>query len=61
VAGWLTHEGFRNKATVLNTGMPTFQFAHTHVKNLLVPTGALNPLGGLLEKVKEWEVGKKGK
>jgi hypothetical protein len=59
LAGWLTHEGFRSKATVLNAGMPTFQFTHTHTKNLLVPTGALNPVGGLLEKVREWEDGKK--
>lgn len=60
LAGWLTHEEFRNKAQVLNAGMPTFQFAHTHTKNLLVPLGELNPLGGLLEKVRTWEAGKKG-
>ena len=47
LAGWLTHEEFRSKASVLNAGMPTFQFAHTHTKNLLVPLHELKPLGGL--------------
>ena len=56
LAGWLTHEEFRSKAQVLNTGMPTFQFAHTQTRNLLVPMGALHPLGRLLERVREWEV-----
>jgi len=55
LAGWLTHEEFRSKATVLKAGMPTFQFAHTHTKNLLVPLRELKPLGGLLERVKSWE------
>ena len=55
LAGWLTHEEFRSKAAVLNAGMPAYQFAHTHTKNLLVPLRDLNPLSGLLEKVREWE------
>ena len=58
LAGWLTHEEFRSQAAVLNSGAPTFQFAHTHTKNLLVRTDALNPLGSLLEKVRTWEAGK---
>ncbi len=58
LAGWLTHEEFRSKAQVLNAGMPTFQFAHTHTRNLQVPLSELNPLGGLLGKVREWEAGK---
>ena len=59
LAGWLTHEEFRSKATVLKAGMPSFQFAQTHTKNLLVPLRELKPLGGLLERVKSWEKGKK--
>jgi hypothetical protein len=58
LAGWLTHEEFRSKAVVLNAGMPTFQFAHTHTRNLLVRADRLNPLGGLLEKVRMWEAEK---
>jgi hypothetical protein len=57
LAGWITHEEFRSKAAVLNTGMPTFQFAHTRIKNLLVRAEALNPLGSLMEKVRGWEAG----
>jgi hypothetical protein len=55
LAGWLTHEEFRQKATLLNAGMPVFQFARTREKNLLVPVAELNPLGILLEKVRAWE------
>jgi len=58
LAGWLTHEEFRSKAAVLNAGMPTFQFAHTHTRNLLVRADRLNPLGALLEKVQMWEAEK---
>ena len=56
--GWLTHEDFRRKARVLNAGAQTFQFDRTRVKNLLVPTSELNPLGLLLEKVRRWEAEK---
>ena len=59
LVGWLTHEEFRSKAVVLNAGMPTFQFAHTHAKNLLVPLRELKPLGGLLDRVKSWEAEKR--
>jgi hypothetical protein len=60
LAGWLTHEEFRSKAALLNTGMPVYQFARTHTKNLLVPLSDLNPLEGLLDKLRTWEAGKKG-
>jgi hypothetical protein len=53
--GWLSHEEYRRKAKVLNAGMHTFQYDRTRVKNLLVPMVELNPLGGLLTRVKEWE------
>jgi hypothetical protein len=58
LAGWLTHEEFRSKAAVLNAGMPTYQFARTHTKNLLVPLSELRPLNSLLEMVRGWEAGK---
>jgi hypothetical protein len=47
-------------AAVLNAGMATFQFAHTHTKNLLVHTEALKPLESLMEKVRSWEMAKNG-
>lgn len=55
LAGWLTHEEFRRKATVLNAGAHTFQYNRTRVKNLSVPMTELNPLGELFEKVRRWE------
>jgi len=55
LAGYLTREEFRRRSTVLNAGTPTFQYAHTHTKNLSVPMAELNPLGDLLEKVRQWE------
>jgi hypothetical protein len=60
LAGWLTHEEFRGKASVLNAGMRTFQFAHTRSKNLQVRADRLNPLGIFLESVRKWEAEKKG-
>ena len=35
--------------------MRTFQYDHTHTKNLSVPVADLNPLPPLLKKVKAWE------
>jgi hypothetical protein len=58
LTGWLSHEQFRRKSKVLNAGMPTFQYARTRTKNLLVPVGELNPLGKLLELVRAWEAEK---
>jgi hypothetical protein len=52
--GWLTHENFRRKASVLNAGMRTMQFERTRVKNLFVPMAELNPLVPLLERVRAW-------
>ena len=50
--GWLTHENFSRKAKLLSARTHTFQFDRTRVKNLVVPIGELNPLSGLLEKVR---------
>jgi hypothetical protein len=55
LAGYLTHEEFRRRASILNAGMPTFQYARTRTKNLLVPVAELKPLGELFEKVRAWE------
>jgi hypothetical protein len=55
LTGYLTHEEYRRRASILNAGMPTFQYASTRTKNLLVPVAELNPLGELFEKVCAWE------
>ncbi len=55
LAGWLTHEEYRRKAKVLKSGAQTFQMDQTYLKNLSVLIDELNPLGRLLEKVRQWE------
>jgi hypothetical protein len=52
--GWLSHEEFRRKAKVLNSGMHTFQGGRTHEKNLVVPMKELNPLGPLYKRIQQW-------
>jgi len=56
--GWLTHEEFRRKATVLKAGMRTLQYDRTYLKNLLVPIRELKPTAPLLVQVKKWEAEK---
>ncbi len=55
LVGWLTHEEFRRRSSVLSAGASTFQYARTQTKNLAVPMRELQPLSTLLEKVKAWE------
>jgi hypothetical protein len=54
LAGWITHEEYRRKAKVLNSGMRTLQYDRMHEKNLLVPMAELKPLAPLLERVRVW-------
>jgi hypothetical protein len=52
LAGWLSHEEFRRRASFLSIGSRTFQFDRTRVKNLSVPLDRLEPLASLVEKGK---------
>jgi len=54
LTGWLTHEEYRRKASVLPAGNRTFQYDRTRAKNLAVPMADLNPLGGLFERIRQW-------
>lgn len=47
--GWLTHEEYRRRSFVLPAGQPTYQYAHTRVKNLCVPFKELRPLNELFD------------
>jgi hypothetical protein len=58
LTGWLSHEEFRRRASGLNAGRRTFQYARTRTKNLLVPVAGLQPLGELFEKVRLWKTRK---
>ncbi len=53
LVGWLTHEQFRAKASVLPAGASTFQYACTRTKNLAVPMKELRPIQPLLTLIKE--------
>ena len=53
--GWLSHEEFRRKARVLNTGMRIFQIERTREKNLFVPIEELNPLLPLYKRIQVWD------
>jgi hypothetical protein len=49
LAGWLSHEEFRRRATYLNAGARTLSFDRTRVKNRMVRMVELEPLASLLE------------
>jgi hypothetical protein len=55
LTGYLTHEEFRRKASVLPAGSRTFQYDRTRMKNLAVPITDLQPPGNLFERVRAWE------
>jgi len=58
LTGWVSHEEFRQRATLLREGSKVYQYDRTQVKNLSLPVSELRPLGALFEKVKEWEAKK---
>ncbi len=54
LTGWLTHEDYRRKASVLPAGSRTFQYSQTRTKNLAVPMTELKPLDALFERIRRW-------
>jgi len=52
LAGYITREEFRRRASFLPTGSRVFQYRQTQVKNLAVPVSDLRPLAELFEHVK---------
>lgn len=61
LTGWLTHEAFGNKASILKVGANTFQYDHTRIKNLVVPIHSLNACLPLFRRVKNWASEQSGK
>ncbi len=59
LAGWITRQEFRRKASLLHAGAPIFQYTRTRTKNLAVPLAELSPLAPLLEQVRLWEADRK--
>jgi hypothetical protein len=54
LAGWLTYEEYRRKASVLPVGSHTFQYSQTRTKNLAVSIKELKPLEALFERIRQW-------
>ncbi len=54
LTGWITRDGFRQRASLLPIGSRVFQYDRTRTKNLALPISQLHPLGELLSKIREW-------
>lgn len=59
MTGYISHEEFRRKASIVYTGSRVFQYSKTQTRNLSVPIMDLRPLNDLFEKVTTWENGKR--
>lgn len=59
LAGWITRQEFRRKASLLNVGASIFQYTRTRTKNLALPLAQLHPLAPLLDQARAWEAAKK--
>lgn len=55
LAGFISHEEFRRRASFVEQGSQVFQYKETRTRNLAVPVADLRPLGELLERVRVWE------
>jgi hypothetical protein len=54
LAGYLTRDEFRQRASFVREGMRVFQYEHTRTKSLAVSVSDLKPLAELFDHVKEW-------
>jgi hypothetical protein len=54
LAGWVTRDEFRQRASLLREGSRVFQYDRTRTKNLAVPVADLHPLPELLARVHAW-------
>jgi len=59
LAGYISEQDFRRKASTTFTGSRVFQYSQTQTKNLSIPVSDLRPLEDLLARVKNWEAQKK--
>lgn len=55
LAGYLTREEFKRRASFIQAGARVFQYDKTRAKNLAVPVSDLKPLSDLFERVREWK------
>ena len=52
LAGWITREEFRRRASLIQDGSRVFQYNRTRTKNLAVAVSDLKPMSELLERVR---------
>jgi hypothetical protein len=55
LAGWISREEFRRRASLIHEGSRVFQYNLTRTKNLAVPVSELKPLSELFERVRVWD------
>ncbi len=53
LAGWITREEFRRRATLLAEGTRVYQYSQTRTRNLAVSMADLRPLMELLDRVRK--------
>jgi hypothetical protein len=58
LAGYLTRDEFRRRASLIQPGSRVFQYDRTRARNLAVPVADLKPLADLFARVREWETGR---
>lgn len=58
LTGYVGRAEFGQRASFIPPGSRVFQYDQTKSKNLAMPVADLKPLGGLFEKVREWDVNK---
>lgn len=51
LAGWITRDEFRRRASLIREGSRVFQYNQTRTKNLAVPVSDLKPISELFERV----------
>lgn len=54
LAGFLTYEEFKNRASFVHEGARVFQYDRTRTKNLAVNVSELKPVSELLERARQW-------
>ena len=55
LAGWITRDEFRQRASLIPAGRRVFQYTQTRIKNLAVPIAQLKPLPDLFEHARAWQ------
>jgi len=55
LAGYVTREEFRRRASAVEQGSQVFQYQETRTRNMAVPVRDLHPLNELLERVRAWQ------